>query len=341
MNHFETRRTIVSALATVPFAMVPIAAAAPNTRSTRWRQAYTAKTAPDPTSRAILSRSLKRINEGGGDFRQSVHRNLPQLVEQNIARMDVPRMTRWLSTAGELELRMTAQLYTTASMDSGGSMALLDVMAHRLTGKQLGMVSQYFGFAPVYQAILRTAPGKSTEFQANTSPSYLAPVYGEVAFAPAIRAGSAKLGKQGPEFLDMTIYEIYLSFRTAPFGGLSVAAALYETGMAIWKPVGIAFGFGWAIGTGLGGLIQTFAPSVYDRAGDAIFDFLDNMLTTPPPDEGPAQQELGLGAELFNLGNDMGDAFADTGGDFYVVDEWREWAGGSGGGGICWDCVLV
>ena len=68
--------------------------------------------------------------------------------------------------------------------------------------------------------------------------------------------------------LDMTLYEIYLEFRTAAIGSLSVEAALYETAAFAGANLGTAFGVGLTIGTGIDWLIQTLDPPLWNMIGD-------------------------------------------------------------------------
>jgi hypothetical protein len=81
--------------------------------------------------------------------------------------------------------------------------------------------------------------------------------------------------KLSPVFLDYTIYEIYLSFRTAPVGSLSVRAAFFETAVLAGSRLVPAFSTGYAVGTALSSLMQTYAPDLHDIIGHGIYSVVD------------------------------------------------------------------
>jgi len=77
--------------------------------------------------------------------------------------------------------------------------------------------------------------------------------------------------------VDMTIEEIYLDFRTAPAGSLSVEGALYETGVFVGVRASGAFGAGYTVGTGISYLIETYDPELEMAIGGTISNMLDQM----------------------------------------------------------------
>jgi hypothetical protein len=78
-------------------------------------------------------------------------------------------------------------------------------------------------------------------------------------------------GLTGPNpTLDMTLEEIYLEFRTAPVGALSVDAALFETATYASGPLMAAGTAGYTIGQGIDWLLQTFAPNVWEGISNTV-----------------------------------------------------------------------
>jgi hypothetical protein len=296
-------------------------------------RAYTALTAPDAISRVVLAKKLTRLDQGvseRGGGRLALHKNFPQLIEQNFAKMGDYRMDRFLKNIGENELSDLAQLYVNAVADSGHQAVLLDIMASRMTPQSLGRMSFHFGFAPVYAAVLRVAPSKAFEFQLNSDVMYMAPTPGLYRFGSQGRIslkGLINPNGVGP-FLDYTPYEIYLSFRTAPIGSLGVRAALYETGVLMSTPLAGAFGFGYGIGSLISPLIEAYCPTLNDAIGGTLDEIFRRIIDAPSAMERGAAE--GAGAISFELGP-ISSIMQDTGGDFAVMMDWHMSSGGGGG----------
>jgi hypothetical protein len=70
--------------------------------------------------------------------------------------------------------------------------------------------------------------------------------------------------------VDMTIEEIFLEFRTAPIGSLSVQGALSETAMFAGKNIALAWWAGDEIGTQLNNAINAYDPSLGDTIGGTV-----------------------------------------------------------------------
>jgi hypothetical protein len=77
----------------------------------------------------------------------------------------------------------------------------------------------------------------------------------------------------------MTPYEIYLEFRTAPFGSGSVLVALYEAAMFMGgkTTLGGAITGGAAVGTAVSQVIQTYDPTLDDAIGGTVSNMIDQM----------------------------------------------------------------
>ena len=102
--------------------------------------------------------------------------------------------------------------------------------------------------------------------------------------APTMSPQFAKALASGPVSPDapnvgMTPYEIYLEFRTAPFGSGSTLVALYEAAMYMGgkTTLGGAAALGTTIGTAVSGLIQTYDPTLDDAIGGTIVNMIDQI----------------------------------------------------------------
>ncbi len=132
-------------------------------------------------------------------------------------------------------------------------------------------------------------------------------------------------GGGGPSpTVGMTLYEIYLDFRTAPIGSLSVSGALYETasfaGSKLFGPYG-AFTTGYALGTALSDLIQNYAPDLWVDIGEYVaadVDALSYGLDDEPLTQAPT---TGMDIHFQESENDVFfNPYPFTGyGDFYVT----------------------
>jgi hypothetical protein len=206
-----------------------------------------------------------------------------------------------------------------ATTDLGLPPRLLNVVVHRLDAVHLARLSRHFGFAAVYAAVAAEVPAKMEAFtrlanvdDAGPRPGdqrfgpngkFAPPRRGDVATwheyeaAPRARDGmlmnaawrtngrssgvrAIKVAGFG-QFLNMTPYEIYLDFRTAPVGALAVNGALYETSTVLSSTLLPAYGTGYAIGTYVvGPLIETYSPSLYDAIGGTIAQIVENLSVT-------------------------------------------------------------
>ena len=296
---------------------------------------YTSSTAPDMASRQILSRRpIKRLitkGEGMG-FAEKMHLQFGRVMEQNFARVDPRIATILLQNLTDKELNQLAQLYVNSIAQSGGQGALVDVLAHRLQGKQLMRAAKSFGSAPMADALLRVAPEKYE--LVGSGPQFAAPSIGMASTSslpPVMNSGYS-------QFFYYTPQEVYLSFRTAPVGALGITASLYETSLLFGAAATTAFSFGYATGTGLGWLIQHYSPSLWDAIGGTIDMMLESIFGPSSQAPGPAEIVM---AEAYDIPSFAMDLFGDTGGDFMIAEAWYDYKLGGGGGGTCWDCHQV
>ena len=298
---------------------------------------YTAATAPDALTRAILIERITPVHKRlvpGADHAAIIREAIPTIIERNFARLNGPGVAALLGGFSRGELRLLANTYANA-LDGSRPGRLLDLLAMRMRGKELARLSQYFGFAPLYEASWRSAPEKMQEFLEYADPNDAAPVP-EAVYSPIKKVGYVTGGRFIKTFtpnLDMTLRQIYTGFRTSVVGGLSVKAALYETTVYASRPLVAAWGTGYAVGTGISALIQEFAPSLHTAIGAGVYTIVETLTSTSTYGNaiaGAAQAEC---ATYFSLGS-IATTIAETGGDYGVCSAWYFSLGG-GSGGSC------
>lgn len=287
------------------------------------------KSAPatDRTTKAIVVGAIPSLHWGAYDVVTNVARNLPQIIEQNLCLMDGDKLASFLfRNMSAQELKTLAQVYTNRSSEVSRVSRLHDLLAVRLNGTQLGNASVAFGFEPIYAALNRVAPEKATQFLAHASPNNQAPTVGGTIQGAALLNGPAPTIYQ-------SITDIYLEFRTAPVGSLGARAALYETAMFAGKRLSGHFGIGLTIGSGISWALQTWAPDLHMAIGGFVYDIFTPLFNSigigNSLETGMHQNSIALD---FGLGG-MTGIFSTGGGDYGIVNEWRQLSGGSGGGG--------
>lgn len=300
------------------------------------RGLYTLDTAPDYASRLALAQPVRRLTDGaspGSDHFAAIHRNFARVIEQNFACASASRVTRWLDTVEPRSLVALAQAYVNASEMKGRNLAALEILAHRLDAARLARIATYFGHARVHSAVLKAAPGKLEAFNARANVNHRGPVPGEMNLHPDEAHLGASQGRGYLIFLDYTLEEIFLSFRTAPVGATSVAASMFQTGLV----VGAGVTAGWMTGQAIGGYLvqgmRAFAPNVWDSLVDAVGRWVEELTRPPllPPDSYRSPEEQ-MGdhqrdgfLEVFNLDEDIYDDFAIDAGDYESAWEWANW----------------
>lgn len=320
IDHSElNRRTFAIAMA---FAPATWAAKPTELKGSQW---YTPETAPDKTAKEILSSWLPSLEHGtpkGISVSQALQGNFPQIIEQNLARMNPRRMRGWLASMGNIELQALAEAYLGAIASSSHTARIYNIFASRLDADALGALSYHFGFSELYSAIVNVSPEKAYSFQLLSNVN-LRPSTG------AVRRASSPLGPVVS--VDMTIRNIYLEFRTAPIGSLSIAGSLYETTAYAIPRLSTAFGAGYALGTVLAHAIQYFSPSLWDSIGENIYNVVEWISSAVTPTARGVQLERSAG--LFNLDALSYSGLGYYGGDYGVT---RDWSINNGdGGGPC------
>ena len=300
--------------------------------------------ATDAVSQAVLRRRLPKIDSGPGDFAYRVRSSFPQIIEQNFA-LRGPRATaELLDGMTEQELSDLANLYTNASASNGGNGQLLPMLARRLNDDRLVRVCDHFGFGPTYAALNAVAPQRTSRFAMRADRNSIEPRIER--FRPKVsisqlpegtqpRPGIQRVGyvrTQGSsKYLHYTPYEIYLDFRTAPVGSLSVTGALWEASTVMSQRLIPAYLTGYAIGTTVvEPLIRNYAPALYDKIGATVaasVDWLSRSWSGSIVDQGQAQRQT---ATLFGS-SPLQIQYFSMGGDFGVSASWST-AFSSGGG---------
>ncbi|HEY9024957.1 MAG TPA: hypothetical protein VIP05_11700 [Burkholderiaceae bacterium] len=325
---------------------------------------FTTLTAPDAVSRAILSVPAVRFEDGAeskGDVPAAIARNYPQIIEQNFARMDASATHALINNLSDVELQAIAQLYANANADTHRTGALLLIAADRLDGPHLARLSRFFGYAPVYDAIAKIAPTKAQIFAQNAPIMYAAPLAGGA--TPAMMAAQspafvskAQLSVTGGGALSptqtfkpvvsMTFEQLYTGFRTMQVGSMAGTAALYETTVYAGGQLGAAYAGGYAIGTGLTWVAQTYLPDWYygtfvDAVGSTV-DWFQSVANTVGSFYGSSIYDLGQYeiniAPVMNVPSGAVSRMETSGGDAYVTQPMVVYLYGGGGCVYAWDC---
>lgn len=248
-----------------------------------------------------------------------------------MAPADLRRLLASMSTA---ELNDFAYHYSNAALKVGRRAVLLDMLAAKCDTGTLVRVGERFGFAETYAAAVRVAPTKASELSLLLSPlSERARSLSQPGLVDRIGLGSSPAPN-----VDLTIREIYLDYRTAPVGSLSVRAALYETASFVSTRLTTSFATGYAVGTALNHLWSTYAPESYSSASNLLgitVDWfmtrtasvlagstLDHMGARDIVQIGSFQRQVFYSGAFGNLGSST--PFYSGGGDFDVSSPWEE-----------------
>lgn len=256
-------------------------------------------------------------------------------VEENIRELPLVALERLLSSMNGAELNDFSYVYNSSANQGGGPHVLLELLAERCGVEALARIGPHFGFAETYAAVARVAPAKSAAL-ALLLPSGAMPAR---FLSQASTRGLTALAGAGPSpSLDMTIRQIYLDYRTAPVGSLSVTSALYETVSYVGQRLTTSFAAGYAVGAVINNLWSSYAPESYGefsdllgRSVDSFMNSVSSLLNGSSMDSIPFSTRRQIGkqqAGLFNSGTFgyLGSAatFYTGGGDFGVSGPWRD-----------------
>ena len=176
-----------------PLANAGSAKVQPAARTTIGPKRFTARSAPDATSRLLLEKPLPSPWHGtpsGGNLGAQVTRNFARIVAQNFAAQSPRHLAAWMDRVDATDLMRLGQLYSNSRALTGDPASALDVLALRLDAPRLARLTPAFGFGVVAEAVNRWAPQSYSDF------SLLAPkVDGPVLF-------SRRLGEMGGQVVN-------------------------------------------------------------------------------------------------------------------------------------------
>jgi hypothetical protein len=206
-----------------------------------------------------------------------VHARFAGIIEQNFRTGDANAIVHSIS---ERELADLAAVYKNATSTPS---TLLDILATRVDADGLAAVASAFGQEDTAAAVAQHAPAAIAREFRQIPVKLAAQGSTQVSHALTMSSNTASglisdAAAGGPN-VGMTPYEIYLEFRTAPFGSGSVLVALYEAAMFMGssKTLAGAAATGAAIGTAVSYLIQTYDPTLDDAIGGTVSNMIDQM----------------------------------------------------------------
>jgi hypothetical protein len=245
-----------------------------------------------------------------------LHQQFPLVIENNFALMGRAHTAAFLGSETPGFLASLFERYRLANLQQGREELLLPLLAHRLDLRDLAALAPYTGAEPMFAALSQLRP-------ADAAP-YLE-LAGEVlarhpeSGVHAVGGLAGAHGMQSGEFLDHTIHEIYLSFRTAPVGALSARAAAYETAHLVGRHLFLAFSVGYGVGSYMAPVIERHAPGLWHGIGHWVHIIVEAYRElTRPEDKGRMQKNS---AEGFALGLNVRHELFNHGGDYHVVYE--------------------
>jgi hypothetical protein len=250
------------------------------------------------------------------------------------------------------ELQGLAQLYANANAANHRDGLLLLIAANRVDGTRLARMSKAFGYAPVYDAIAKVAPTKAQDFAQHAAIVYPSPVAG--ASTPMMlsaqvtsETGRGRLTAGGTivspmqsfkPAVSMTFEQLYVGFRTLQVGSMAGTAALYETMVFAGKNLGIAYSSGYAVGTGLTWVAQTYMPDWYygtfvDAVGNSV-NWFQNTANTVGTLLGTSVYDLGhfelQTTPTMSVPSPAVELMETSGGDWQITSEMVDYSLGAG-----------
>lgn len=258
-----------------------------------------------------------------GTTPDEIQQKFAAIQELNFSRGNAQQVVSRLS---DTELHDLAYFYTSSA--PAGSSTLLRIFAKRLNGQSLMRIVYAFGSDATQSAVQSYAPEQvqadfAQRLAATPSVPFQAP---SVATFTTGSGGEAMISGPAPT-PDMTLYEIYLEFRTAPVGSMGPAAAISEAALyagsrMYWVPMWA----GYAFGTAIHDLIEEFDPALDDVIGGTIQQAVENIAN--------ALDEFEQGEYESGMDDLFGGPIDDTGdysGDWDVGESYDYYETGSGG----------
>ncbi|AMP06559.1 hypothetical protein [Collimonas pratensis] len=261
------------------------------------------------TQSAFHANYAIRPGQSKQDVAAIIHSNFAAVIEENFARGSSAHIQKLIDNLSERELQDLASAYTKAL---GGQHAnVLDSLAQKLDGKRLARVAGAFGYVPVSIAVSTHA---SSDVQV---------AFEEKAKRSAATPGGGKATIFASPTIDMTIYEIYLEYRTAPIGSLGPSAAIAETSIFSGAHLWAAWQAGTYIGTGINALINTYDPQLGDAIGGTIYGMVENIYSAGNSIQ-QGHYEQGLDNLLGGSIGARGEATGNYSGDYGVSGAYNE-----------------
>ena len=250
-----------------------------------------------------------------GNSPAEIHARFSSVIENNFQTGNANQVIHNLSS---LELADLAYVYGHAN--SGSTEPLLRILAKTVDADGLVKVASAFGQSATEMVVRTSAP-------AVIASQFLAHVPAEpVSSSFATRSSKAAviLAAGAAPTVDMTPTEIYLDYRTAPVGSLSITGALFETATFIATRVSQAFGAGYALGTVVNDVITTYDPDLEDAIGGTVAGSLEDISN--------AASEFSQGQYEEGLDSLFGAPIAySSSGDYGVSASMAFYDAGSGG----------
>ena len=266
-----------------------------------------------PTSKSrhlkvVSAISPTSISDAGpilGTTPEEISARFPAIIEQNFK----GNTAKILHALHDDELANLAALYT---LEGGvGRTQLLKTFSENLQADDLARAAAAFGQDRMQTAVNRWAPADvALAFTSHTvaAPLQITPQLGsDIATRLTLQRQmsgtwrSPYMLKTASPNPGMTIYEIYLEYRTAPVGAMGVSAALVETGMYSGMYLGVAWGVGTGIGTFLNNMINTYFPAVGNAIGATVASIVDGI----------AGAVGAVGNAIGELGNTLNNIFGE------------------------------
>jgi cytochrome c553 len=220
-----------------------------------------------------------------GTTQAEIHARFAGVVEQNFRTGNMNKIVHNLSAR---ELADLAAVYKNATSTPS---VLLQIVAKGVDADGLASVASAFGQEETAAAVAHYAPAvvanafaqlpvkNAAERSVQLSEALTAArATGGAENPDAPTGGGGPPGTKGPN-LGMTPYEIYLEFRTAPFGADSALVALYESSQYMGGSVGLVWKGATTVGQAVSGLIQTYDPTLDDAIGGTVSNMISQIGT--------------------------------------------------------------
>jgi hypothetical protein len=237
-----------------------------------------------------------------------IHSRLTLVIEFNLQRD--PSVVNRLTDQEVADLA-----YVYGSANDGDFDTLSETFARKLSPAALARLAPYFGMENMRRAVesyAKPSVAQSYATLVSRSPGWKADV------------SASLINPTAAPTIDMTPYEIYLEFRTAPIGSLTPASALAETGMFMASRLAPSAYLGWKVGGEINDLIETYDPELEDTIGGTIDTALDNI-NGASSDLVQGKYERALDHLFGGSISDEGNSTGDYSGDFDVSRSYDEY----------------